>query len=287
MDGLPSRLIQIRKERHLTQSEVAEKLNVSFQAVSLWERGETVPDTEKIVELAKLYGVSCDFLLRGEKESTPIHFELPLTGRLFDEEHMYTYVKTYAALNGLTQTLKALPYARELHKGQVRKGMEKIPYFNHPLVVACHALSLGLDNDDIIATALLHDVCEDCGVTPEELPVGDSVKEAVWLLTKDSTKTKEEYFDSIGKNEAATLVKLLDRCNNVSGMSGCFSESKLIRYISETEKWVYPLLQIAKSEYLQYSNQVFLIKYHMTSVINSLKFQLLKHSCGGTIKSDV
>ena len=70
-------------------------------------------------------------------------------------------------------------------------------------------------------------------------------------------------------------------------MAGCFSESKMVRYINETEKWVYPLLQLAKSEYPQYSNQIFLIKYHMTSVISSLKFQLLKHSCGGKIKSDV
>ena len=287
MVGLSNRLIQIRKERHLTQAEAAEKLNVSFQEVSLWERGETVPDTDKIVELAKLYGVSCDFLLRGEWESAPISFELPLTDRLFDEEHMYTYVKTYASLNGLTQTLKALPCARKLHEGQVRKGTEQIPYINHPLVVACHALSLGLDNDDIIAAALLHDVCEDCGVTPEDLPVGDGVREAVRLLTRNSTKTEEEYFGSIGRNEAATIVKLLDRCNNVSGMAGCFSESKMVRYINETEKWVYPLLQLAKSEYPQYSNQIFLIKYHMTSVISSLKFQLLKHSCGGKIKSDV
>ena len=65
------------------------------------------------------------------------------------------------------------------------------------------------------------------------------------------------------------------------------AESKMVRYINETEKWVYPLLQLAKSEYPQYSNQIFLIKYHMTSVISSLKFQLLKHSCGGKIKSDV
>ena len=44
MVGLSNRLIQIRKERHLTQAEAAEKLNVSFQAVSLWERGEATPD---------------------------------------------------------------------------------------------------------------------------------------------------------------------------------------------------------------------------------------------------
>ncbi|MGN0402250.1 MAG: helix-turn-helix domain-containing protein [Acetatifactor sp.] len=153
------------KKRHLTQAEVAEKLDVSFQAVSLWERGETVPDTEKIVDLARLYDVTCDWLLLGREKVAPLDFEEPLSERLFDEEHMYTYVKTYATLRGLKQTLKVLSFARNLHKGQLRKGKEKVPYIYHPLLIACHALSLGLDNDDIIATALLHDVCEDCKVT--------------------------------------------------------------------------------------------------------------------------
>ena len=68
MDGLAGRLQKVRKEKHLTQAEVAEKLNVSFQAVSLWERGETVPDIEKIVEIASLYGVTTDWLLIGKAE---------------------------------------------------------------------------------------------------------------------------------------------------------------------------------------------------------------------------
>lgn len=214
--------------------------------------------------------------VRKERQLTPEDFELPLTGRQFDEEQMYTYILTHATQKGLSQTLKALPYARELHQGQVRKGTERIPYINHPLVIACHAISLGLDQDDILATALLHDVCEDCGVTPEVLPVGERAKKAVRLLTKDGTKTKEEYFGLIATNEIAILVKLLDRCNNVSGMAGGFSEKKLVEYINETEKWVYPLMQIAKSDYPQYSNQVFLIQYHMTSVVGSLKYQLTK-----------
>lgn len=276
MNGLALRLSQLRKEKHLTQSEVAEKLDVSFQAVSLWERGETIPDTDKIVDLADLYGVSCDYLLRGEKESVPIRFEEPITGRIFDEEHMYTYVKTFATLRGMQQTLKVLPYARQLHEGQTRKGEEKIPYINHPLAVACHALSLGLENDDIVATALLHDVCEDCGVAVEELPAGEKVQEAVRLLTKVPGKQEAEYYEAIGRNEIALLVKLLDRCNNVSGMAGCFTDEKLVTYINETEKWIYPMFQIAKTEYPRYSNQIFLIKYHMTSVIGSLKYCLAK-----------
>lgn len=55
-----------RKSLGLTQAEVAQKLNVSFQAVSKWENG-TLPATELLVQLAALLGVSVDELLAGRK----------------------------------------------------------------------------------------------------------------------------------------------------------------------------------------------------------------------------
>lgn len=73
-------------------------------------------------------------------------------------------MKTYAAVKNMPQTSKVLPFAREAHSGQVRKGKDSVPYIYHPLLIACHALALGMDDDDIISTALLHDVCEDCGI---------------------------------------------------------------------------------------------------------------------------
>ena len=62
------RLVKIRKEKGFTQSDVAEKMNVSFQAVSLWERGETTPEIDKLVDIAALYQVSLDWLLTGKAE---------------------------------------------------------------------------------------------------------------------------------------------------------------------------------------------------------------------------
>ena len=272
MSDFSMRLTAARKEKKMTQSEVAEILNVSFQAVSLWERGETTPEIEKLTEIADLYGVSIDWLLRGkEEQALVIDFEEPLSDRLFHEDRMYTYVKTYATMKGLTQTIEVLPYARELHKGQVRKGKGEVPYIYHPLLMACHALGLGLDDDNLISAILLHDVCEDCGIAIEDLPVNDEVKTAVRLVTKDDAKDEETYYKEIAKNCIATMVKLIDRCNNVSTMSTGFSKEKIIEYINETELYVYPLLRKAKIKYSKYSNQVFLIKYHMTSVVATLK----------------
>lgn len=270
------RLVMARKDIGITQREVAEKLNVSFQAVSLWERGETTPDIDKLADIATLYRVSLDWLLTGkQEESVFADFQDVLSDRLFDENRMYTYIKTYANAKNLYQTAKVLSYARELHEGQFRKGKDRVPYIYHPLLLACHALALGLDDDSIVSTALLHDVCEDCGVTVDELPVNAVTKKAVALLTKgdDKTMNEEQYYQKISGNPIATIVKLLDRCNNVSGMAAGFSKEKLVEYIKETEKFIYPLLQKAKSDFPMYSNQIFLIKYHMTSVIEAIKHQ--------------
>ncbi len=54
---------QLRKQNDMTQMELAEKLNISFQAVSNWERGTSMPDISKLPELAKLFGVTIDDLL--------------------------------------------------------------------------------------------------------------------------------------------------------------------------------------------------------------------------------
>lgn len=58
-----NRLLQYRKQAGFSQEELAEKIGVSRQAVSKWERSEASPDTDNLVELSKLYGVSLDELL--------------------------------------------------------------------------------------------------------------------------------------------------------------------------------------------------------------------------------
>jgi len=61
------RILALRKERGLSQEDLAAKLPVSRQAISKWELGESIPDTENIVQLSRLFGVSTDFLLVDEE----------------------------------------------------------------------------------------------------------------------------------------------------------------------------------------------------------------------------
>jgi transcriptional regulator with XRE-family HTH domain len=63
-----NRLLQYRKKSGLSQEDLAEKIGVSRQAVSKWERAEASPDTDNLIILAQVYGVSLDELLNANPE---------------------------------------------------------------------------------------------------------------------------------------------------------------------------------------------------------------------------
>lgn len=65
---LGQKIAELRKKDHLSQEGLAEKMNVSRQAVSKWESNQSIPDIEKIVDLSELFGVTTDYLL---KNGTP------------------------------------------------------------------------------------------------------------------------------------------------------------------------------------------------------------------------
>lgn len=193
---------------------------------------------------------------------------------VFSPDKMYTYIRGFATALRMEQTLKALTFSREKHQGQLRKSGE--PYIVHPLTMACDAMSMGIKDDNIIATILLHDVCEDCGVSLHELPVNDVVRRGVQLMTftvldgetKEIAKTR--YYNMLIQSKEAVITKLIDRCHNVSSMAGTFSIEKLKSYIDETRTYVLPLLRQAKDHYPEESDRLFTLKYHITSVVDAI-----------------
>ena len=63
------KLQRLRQKAGMSQDALAEQLHVSRQAVSRWERDETMPETDKVVLLADLFGVTTDYLLRQQAEA--------------------------------------------------------------------------------------------------------------------------------------------------------------------------------------------------------------------------
>lgn len=68
MNQTGKKIAELRKAANMTQMELADKMNISFQAVSNWERGISMPDISKLPELAELFGVSVDVILGKKSE---------------------------------------------------------------------------------------------------------------------------------------------------------------------------------------------------------------------------
>lgn len=69
---LQTKLTSLRKQKRLTQLDLAEKLNVSRQAISRWEVGAAVPSTDNLKVLSELYEVSVDYLLNDDNDDPTV-----------------------------------------------------------------------------------------------------------------------------------------------------------------------------------------------------------------------
>ena len=206
---------------------------------------------------------------------------MQLRDKIFSEEKMYMRLKKASEEEGLKDFGRALDYARKMHSGMVRKSSKfnnetVIPYIIHPLMMACHAHALGIRDDKVLTVIMLHDICEDCGIEPEELPFTEEIQMCVDRLTKRKGQDTGEYFSRIEKDPTAAIVKALDRVNNVSTMCTAFPREKEISYLEETEKYVYPLLDVIKYEYNEYNDAVFILKYHLRSLIETIKCLMME-----------
>ena len=84
--SIASRLAELRQEQGLSQEALAERLGVSRQAVSKWERAEASPDTDNLIALAEQYNVSLDALLLGREPAPPPLDDPPFSGPDTDRE---------------------------------------------------------------------------------------------------------------------------------------------------------------------------------------------------------
>ena len=66
--ALPEKLFELRRKAGLSQEQLAEKLDVSRQAVSKWESGKAIPESETLIAICKLFDISLDSLVMGREE---------------------------------------------------------------------------------------------------------------------------------------------------------------------------------------------------------------------------
>lgn len=195
----------------------------------------------------------------------------------------FMFIKGYAKAKNLQQTWIALAYAKRLHSGQYRK--DGVPYISHPLKVCSTLINYGIDDDIVLAAALLHDVVEDCS---DQLPMhgeelvkhglDPEVLELVNLLSKPSGLSQKElevYFNAIRDNPKALLIKLSDRLHN-SATIYTFSLEKMRKYINETNDFIIPIASHGKLYYPQYTNALGILKSNIYSLNHAMEIMLNK-----------
>lgn len=187
---------------------------------------------------------------------------------------MYTYLKGFCTGAGLNESVKALYYAREKHKGQYRKN--GVPYIMHPLSMAYYAVRLGIIDDNIIAVTILHDVCEDCGVKVEDLPFNDIIKRGVKYMTitkfgnEEKSITKDRYFNELLESREAIIAKALDRMVNLADMEGNMPVESIIKNVKETDEKLLSKLKEAEYKYPDLANALFILRTNIKYICRTL-----------------
>ena len=198
-----------------------------------------------------------------------------ILNKAYDIEKMYTYLRGYLVGANMQNSLKALGFARQKHEGQTRK--DGTPYIVHPLCMACYAVALGIRDDNIVTTILLHDVCEDCGVELDNLPFNDTIKNAIKHVTitrfawEEKPQTKARYFAEMLESKEAVVCKAIDRYNNLSSMAGVMSTEAIIKNVKETDELLMPILKLAKQKWPELADLFFVLRTNITSINNTLK----------------
>lgn len=184
------------------------------------------------------------------------------------------FLEGVASSANLTQTLSALNAASMLHEGQKRSGGGD--YVEHPHRVALSLYYLGVTEDNVLATALLHDTIEDCNVDFHSLcsrfEITVDVAKDVEILSKYKGLQLDDYYAEIGKHRIPTLVKIADRMDNVQTMVGAFSVNKMQKYLDETEQYVIPLCKSGRRSFPAHAKQIMSMKNSLIGVCTAIRW---------------
>ena len=96
---IANKLLKLRKDKGYSQEQLAAELGISRQAISKWERAEASPDTDNLIELARLYGVSLDDLLLHEPEKSKTKEEYD--NGFYNEENTENEKYTHVGFDGI------------------------------------------------------------------------------------------------------------------------------------------------------------------------------------------
>ena len=138
MRKIGKRIAELRKSKNITQMALADMMGISFQAVSNWERGESMPDISKLGELSEIFGVSIDDILcnkraaeiveeisAGEKPSDITPEELTETVPLMAPKQAEESIKENKNKMTISQLAALAPFMNEDDIAEIAKELFK------------------------------------------------------------------------------------------------------------------------------------------------------------------
>lgn len=163
-------------------------------------------------------------------------------------------LKYYLLSKNYMNALRAFTLAKKYHSGMRKDGVT--PEFQHQLDICHYLLTLKwIENEeDVLCAALLHDIREDYEIENSEIlnTFWANVAIAVECLTKKfkgDSKSYKNYFSQIANNPIASLVKGVDRINNINSMIWVFTSEKQLDYVRLVSQYFLPMLKEARENF--------------------------------------
>ena len=214
------RIAEERKKKGMTQEDMAEKLNLSRQAISKWESGSSFPDTENLLKLSLLFSVSVDYLLKGEmvgeknEEGIVFHLSYSSLTRMKERHSEKTLwglplwsvgknAKGFFALGFRSEGIFSLGFFSKgvfslgcFTLGGISVGMASLGLLSLGAFSGGRFFAYGDDAKALVALAKTKAE----GTWAELLPLPSSKAEALYLTLKDNIPSRLSWTMGIVKN---------------------------------------------------------------------------------------
>lgn len=201
------KISELRRQQNMTQMELAEKLCISYQAVSNWERGNSMPDISKLPELAQLFGVTIDDLLGETSELISHAAQNRVEEYLEDHEVTAEELAEAAPILKPTQVDAVFPKTKCTNMGSVIK---LLPFLDQQTVD--ELARKAADSDDIrkFVPFVSQDVLNE--LVAQRTESGKSIEAFLpFLDTEEIGKMAERSYQKAGLGEIVKLFPFMSR----------------------------------------------------------------------------
>lgn len=158
---LGEKLARARKEKNITQEQLADKLGVSRQSISKWEADIAYPETDKLIRMSELFDCSLDYLLKdsisekAEKSETADRAEMPAVSGQVAAPVLFSLSRLFDYEYKSKRTVGGIPLVHiNFGRGKTAKGVVAVG-FKSVGVVSIGLLSVGILSVGLLALGLL------------------------------------------------------------------------------------------------------------------------------------